>query len=139
MRQTDVDALAARTQKFTGHIGEALGSKPRRERLAEYAQGKLLLGERKSIEPMAARLDPEDAMSRHNALPAIISVSDWRDDRVRRAALSWAEPAITASGPVRVWSLDDTGFIKQGKHSVSVQRQHTETAGKTCNWLAFAS
>jgi len=52
---------------------------------------------------------------------------------VRRAALSWAEPAITASGPVRAWILDDTGFIKQGKHSVFVQRQDTGTAGKTCN------
>ena len=116
--------------QFVEHVGATLKTKSQRKRLAEYALGLLLPGDRKSMEPMAARIDPEHAMSRYKTFQKFISVSEWDDDALRRAAFSWARAAL---GPPVAWIVDDTGFIKQGKQSVFVHRQYTGTAGKITN------
>jgi len=133
MNQSDIDDLALRTGEFTAHIGRALGSLPQRKRFAEYALGLLLPGERKSMEPIAARVDPEHPMARFKTFQRFIGCSQWDDRAVRRAAYTWAQPVLQSSGPVLAWIFDDTGFIKQGEHSVFVHRQYTGTAGKVCN------
>jgi len=133
MKQSEIDALGLRIEKFTEHVGNALGSRPQRKRFAEYALGLLLPGERKSMEPIAARIDPEHAMARFKTFQRFVGCSEWDDLAVRRAAYTWAKPAIERSGPVQAWIFDDTGFIKQGQHSVFVHRQYTGTAGKVCN------
>jgi SRSO17 transposase len=119
--------------KFMDHVGQALGSRPQRKRFAQYALGLLLPGERKSMEPMAARIDPEHAMARFKTFQHFIACSDWDDLAVRQAAYRWAEPALAQAGPMVAWVIDDTGFLKKGMHSVFVSRQYTGTAGKVCN------
>lgn len=133
MKSTDVDALEKRMAEFMAHVGQALGSRPQRKRFAQYALGLLLPGERKSMEPMAARIDPEHAMARFKTFQRFIACSDWDDLAVRQAAYRWAEPALAQAGPMLAWIIDDTGFLKQGTHSVFVDRQYTGTAGKVCN------
>ncbi len=112
MNQSDIDQLALRMAQFTAHIGKALGSASQRKRFAEYALGRLLPVDRKSMEPMASRIDPEHAMARFKTFQRFIGCSQWSDRTVRRAALRWARRAIEKSGPVLAWVFDDTGFLK---------------------------
>ena len=80
-------------------------------------------GERKSVEPMAARLAPDNVRRIHQSLHDLVAEAPWNDEemlaQVRREVL----PAMQAHGPVVAWIVDDTGFPKQGKHSVGVARQ----------------
>lgn len=125
----------ARLTKYFDMIGELLGNKSRQESFAMYAMGLLGDGERKSVEPIAARAcaDPDRMDALHQRLLHFTANADWSDADVRREAARYALSALTAREPVVAWILDDTGFLKQGKHSVGVQRQYTGSAGKTAN------
>jgi SRSO17 transposase len=129
---------AAAERRLSGYfdrIGALLGRRGRRESFALYAEGVFGDGERKSIEPIAARAcaDPARADAEHQRLLHFALDAPWSDDDVRREAARYALEAMTAREPVDSWIIDDTGFLKQGKHSVGVQRQYTGSAGKTTN------
>lgn len=132
---TDADPQR-RLDDYCDKIGAVLGHKKRRESFALYTQGLLGDGERKSIEPIAARscADESRADARHQQLHHFIGVAEWDDRAVRRVAARHAIEAIEARGEaIDAWIFDDTGFLKQGKHSVGVQRQYTGSAGKITN------
>lgn len=124
-----------RLEDFFAQIGDVLRNKKRRASFAAYALGLLGEGERKSMEPIAARIwgDPKHAGCGHQKLQYFVSEADWDDREVRRVAARYAVEALQQHGPIRSWIIDDTGFLKQGKHSVGVQRQYTGSAGKTAN------
>src|SRR3954463_14019804 len=128
-------AAQRRLSEYFDSIGALLGRKGRRESFALYAEGVLGDGERKSIEPIAARAcaDPARADAEHQRLLHFALDAPWSDDDVRQEAARYALEAMTAHEPVDSWIVDDTGFPKQGKHSVGVQRQYTGSAGKTTN------
>lgn len=129
------DAATERLKVYFDQIGDLLGSPSRRESFAVYATGILGDGERKSAEPIAARAcaDPRKADAAHQRLLHFISNSTWSDQEIRTAAARYALAALEEQGPVEAWIIDDTGFLKQGKHSVGVQRQYTGSAGKIAN------
>jgi SRSO17 transposase len=124
-----------RLSEFFDQIGRVLGRKGRRESFALYAEGIFGDGERKSIEPIAARAcaDPARANAEHQRLLHFALDAPWSDHDVRLAAARYALDAMTARQPVDSWIVDDTGFLKQGSHSVGVQRQYTGSAGKVTN------
>jgi SRSO17 transposase len=131
-----VDAAAEdRLAAFFERIGKVLANKKRRESFAIYALGLLGDAERKSVEPLAARAcaDPEGTNPAHQRLLHFVGESEWSDAVVRKSAAEYALAAMGEREPVETWIIDDTGFLKQGKHSVGVQRQYTGSAGKVTN------
>jgi SRSO17 transposase len=132
---TDFSTSHRAREFFHVIVGEHLRRPEQRESFATYAFGILGDGERKSVEPIAARAfsDPEDVQRCHDRLLYFIRDSPWSDRDVRRAAARYAVDAMREHDPVTVWIVDDTGFLKQGKNSVGVKRQYTGSAGKVTN------
>ena len=134
-QETSEIAAAARLEQFFGRIGAHLKDRRKRESFAMYAFGILGDGERKSAEPIAARAcaDPEQTDNVHNKLLHFLGRSVWDDRAVRLEAARYAIEAVEKREAVTTWIVDDTGFLKQGTHSVGVQRQYTGSAGKIAN------
>ncbi|HEY3257732.1 MAG TPA: IS701 family transposase [Gemmatimonadaceae bacterium] len=124
-----------RLEAYFDKIGAVLGWRARRQSFAVYAMGVLGDGERKSIEPIACRACPDKskADAAHQRLLHFGLDSPWSDREVRRVAARHAIESMTSQEPIGSWIIDDTGLLKQGSHSVGVQRQYTGTAGKVTN------
>lgn len=124
-----------RLEAYFERLGEILGNDERRASFATYAMGLLSDAERKSAEPLAARAcaDPKRADAEHQRLLHFLGNARWSDERIRVEASRIALSAITEKEEVEAWIVDDTGFLKQGTHSVGVQRQYTGSAGKVTN------
>jgi len=69
----------------------------------------------------------------HQKLLYFLACSRWDNRAVRLDAARYAVEAVREREPVTTWIIDDTGFLKQGEHSVGVQRQYTGSAGKITN------
>ena len=135
MRSVNVDVGAAerRFEPYLDAIIGVLGHVGRAEPARAYCRGLLLPGERKSIEPMAARLAPERVQAAHQSLHHLVARADWSDEAVLAAVRDQVLPAILRHGPIRSWIIDDTGFPKKGRHSVGVARQYCGQIGKQDN------
>src|ERR1700685_1480401 len=120
-------------------LAKAAGHEDRQEPLKNYCKGLLLPGERKSIEPMAARLDPDNVQPMRQSLHHLVAKATWSDDILLEEVRNHALPAMEKHGAVVAWIIDDTGFPKQGKHSVGVARQYCGQLGKSDNCQAAVS
>jgi SRSO17 transposase len=87
---------------------------------------------RKSVEPMAARVDPMHASARHQSLHHFVAKAEWSDAEMLRRVAQWVVPQMDFSSG-GWWIIDDTGFPKKGKHSVGVARQYCGMLGKQDN------
>lgn len=129
-------AWAARVSDyFNVTLGKHVRRKDQRASFATYAFGLLGDGERKSVEPIAARAcgDEEQCDRIHDRLLYFVREWAWSDRDVRREASRYAIAAMAAREPVTCWIIDETGMLKQGRHSPGVQRQYTGSAGKVAN------
>src|SRR5436309_1926010 len=112
---------AARFAEYLERLGEAVGHADRREPLRAYVTGLLLPGERKSVEPMAAKIDPRRVAARHQSMHHFVAAAPWEAQAVVDVAREWVLPQLERHGPVAAWVVDDTGIPKKGRHSVGVQ------------------
>ena len=114
-------------------LAQAAGHADRAMPLKMYCAGLLLPGERKSVEPMAARLAPDNVRRMHQSLHHVVADAPWSDEAVLAQVRSYALTAMRQKGPVQAWIVDDTGFPKKGTHSVGVVRQYCGQVGKQEN------
>jgi SRSO17 transposase len=114
-------------------LARAAGHEDREVPLKNYCKGLLLPGERKSIEPMAARLNPTSVQPMRQSLHHLVAKAPWSDEALLEQVRNEVLPAMQKHGPVVAWIVDDTGFPKKGKHSVGVARQYCGQVGKQDN------
>lgn len=117
---------------YLASLTDGMGRPERRAAMRLYVTGLLLDGERKSIEPIAARLVDQagEVQAMRQRLQQCVVVSGWQEQvlfgRIART-LDRDLPAVEA------FVVDDTGFPQKGTHSVGVARQYSGTLGRTDN------
>src|SRR6202161_3725856 len=122
-----------RLAAYLDGLAQAAGHADREEPLKAYCTGLLLPGERKSVEPMAARLAPDNVRRTHQSLHHVVADAPWSDEDLLARIRSSVLPAMQQQGSVVAWIVDDTGFPKKGAHSVGVARQYCGQLGKQDN------
>jgi SRSO17 transposase len=126
-------AQQKRFAAYLNRLAHAAGHLDREVPLKSYCTGLLLPGERKSVEPMAARLCPENVRQTHQSLHHIVAHAPWNDEDMLEAVRRYVVPAMQEQGPMVAWIVDDTGLVKKGTHSVGVARQYCGQVGKQEN------
>lgn len=139
-----------RLKAFFARIGRAIANRPRARNFCVYVAGLLSSLDRKTCESVAvaATTDTAEAAVRtdedgevgfgdvkkcHQRILHTIGKASWDDTVVRDEAVRFALESLPADESIEQLIIDDTGFLKQGKHSVGVKRQYTGSAGKKTN------
>lgn len=131
MATGDVDRV--RFEKYLERLADSVGHADRRWPLEAYITGLLLPGERKSVEPMAASIDPRNVSRAHQSMHHFVASAPWDERAVLAVARDYALAQLERHAPVGAWVVDDTGIPKKGNHSVGVARQYCGVLGKRAN------
>src|SRR6202521_2396586 len=128
------------TSKWEDELGrwlesflDRLGHKARRRMCPLYVAGLIGPGDRKSVEPMAARLAPGDYDQVHH----FISSGVWDGARLEEDLAVQADKLV--GGPQAMLVIDDTALPKKGSHSVGVAPQYASALGKNANCQTLVS
>jgi SRSO17 transposase len=124
---------AKRFAAYLDRLAQAAGHADRATPLKSYCTGLLLSGERKSVEPMAARLYPNKVRQAHQSMHHMVADAAWSDQDLLEAVRSYVLPAMQRKGAIAAWIVDDTGLVKKGTHSVGVTRRYCGQVGKQEN------
>src|SRR5712691_222264 len=138
----DLQSLGESESRFRGYIDELSGAVEhplRKRQLEDYCVGLMGPSERKSVEPIAAVTAPDRTSAQHQSLLHFVGQSEWSDAKVLAKVREMVLPAIERHGPIEAWIIDDTGFPKQGKHSVGVASQYCGSPGTRLSSSAAAS
>jgi SRSO17 transposase len=133
MNLSDHGKVEARFAAYVDGLSSVIGHARRTRQLRDYCTGLVLPGERKSVEPMAARTAPGRTAAQHQSLLHFVGLATWSDEDVLTKVREMVLPAIEKDGPIEAWIIDDTAFPKQGKHSVGVHHQYCGQLGKQAN------
>ena len=123
-------SLEARFEKYCDRIVAALMHADREQPARWYIKGLMLPGGRKSVEPMAARVEPQQVRSAHQSMHHLVAEAPWSDEALLSAVAESVLPKLMGEGAAVHWIIDDTGLPKKGKHSVGVAHQYCGQTGK---------
>jgi SRSO17 transposase len=123
----------SRFRTYVDELGGVVGHPARKQPLQDYCIGLMGPSERKSVEPIAAVTAPARTSAQHQSLLHFVGESDWSDEDVLTKVRQIVLPSFEAHGSVEAWIIDDTGFPKQGKHSVGVAAQYCGQLGREGN------
>jgi len=132
-RREQSSSQSERLAIYLDRLSQVAGHADRIVPMQNYTKVLFLPIERKSVEPMAARLAPANVRQMHQSLPHIVAEAAWSDAALLVAIRRQVLPALTRKHPLGAWIVDDTGFPKKGKHSVGVTRQYCGQLGKQEN------
>jgi SRSO17 transposase len=93
----------ARFAAYLEAIAAVFGDVRRAASARAYCTGLLLPGERKSVEPMAARIEPARVQAKHQSMHHVVAMAEWDDVALLRTVREQVLPAIERHGPVRYW------------------------------------
>jgi SRSO17 transposase len=133
MNHRQTDDSESRFAGYVEGLASVIGHKDREGPLRDYCTGLLMPCERKSVEPMAAITAPHRTAAQHQSLLHFIGEGKWSDEKVLAKVREMVVPQMQRHGAIEAWIIDDTGFPKQGKHSVGVARQYCGQLGKQDN------
>lgn len=119
-------------ERYMKYLCEALGHQDRHVGFTDYSRGLMLPIERKSVEPLAAHIDPRHVSAKHQSLHHMVADSEWSDVAVLGRVRDWVVSGLGHKSKF-YWIVDDTGFPKKGTHSVGVARQYCGQLGKQDN------
>jgi len=80
------------SEAYLEHLCEALGHNDRESGLKGYCEGLMLPIRRKSVEPLAAHLEPEHVSARHQSLHHFVAKSEWSDTALLAQVRRWVLP-----------------------------------------------
>ena len=81
----DTHGSGSRLRSYVEVMTGALGHADRAMPFRSYYTGLLLPGVRKSVEPMAARVEPGRVQAAHQSLHHFVATADWSDDALLSA------------------------------------------------------
>ncbi len=122
-----------RLDGWLGPFLDALGDKRRRQRAPLYITGLLLPGDRKSMQPISARVAPDDTEQIHN----FVATSCWDPAPVEDVLCRKVDEMLGGEDAYLI--VDDTGLPKKGTESVGVAHQYCGALGKQANCQCLVS
>ena len=129
----ELDDSESRFAAYVEGLVSVIGHADRAGPLRDYCTGLMLPCERKSVEPMAALTAPHRTAVQHQSLLHFVGEGKWLDEQVLAKVREMVLPELERHGAIEAWIIDDTGFPKQGRHSVGVARQYCGQLGKQDN------
>src|SRR2546423_13314941 len=94
-------------------LARAAGHADRETPLKNYCKGLLLPGERKSVEPMAARLAPDNVRRMHQSLHHVVADAPGGGEAVLAEGGRYAVAGLGQKRPGEGWDGGDTRFPKK--------------------------
>ncbi len=125
----------AELEALKAHLAPVFGQRGTRQAAGLFIDGLLSSAERKT----GWMLAEQAGLERPYRIQSLLGRSSWSADALRDRVRTYVAQALGDEAGVLV--IDETGFLKKGRHSVGVARQYSGTAGRieNCQVGVFAA